>query len=113
MQDQASTGVRTGTISAEPDPRLQVVSVTPFNAETRLADQQGMITPAAEFYVRNHFAVPRLDARDWRLVIEGEVQRPATLTYDKLRALPSRTLLVTLECAGNGRSALRPRIEGE
>jgi DMSO/TMAO reductase YedYZ molybdopterin-dependent catalytic subunit len=35
------------------------------------------------------------------------------MTTAALRALPSRSLLVTLECAGNGRSGLRPVTEGE
>jgi DMSO/TMAO reductase YedYZ molybdopterin-dependent catalytic subunit len=38
---------------------------------------------------------------------------PLTLTYDTLLALPSQTLLVTLECAGNGRIGLNPPAEGE
>jgi DMSO/TMAO reductase YedYZ molybdopterin-dependent catalytic subunit len=45
--------------------------------------------------------------------VEGEVARPHQLSYGELRALPSRSLLATLECAGNGRFALRPPAEGE
>ncbi len=113
MQDHVSPGDHVGTTSASPDSGLLVVSATPFNAETRLAAQRGVATPTAAFFVRNHFAVPRIDPRAWRLAIEGAVQRPAVLTYEQLKALPSRTLLVTLECAGNGRSAMRPQVEGE
>jgi DMSO/TMAO reductase YedYZ molybdopterin-dependent catalytic subunit len=92
---------------------LAVVTPEPFNAETRLEAQLGLLTPNPAFYVRDHFSVPRINRADWRLTLDGEVARPLALTYDELRALPRRTLLVTLECAGNGRRALNPPAEGE
>ncbi len=95
------------------DPRLVLIGHDPLNAELPLPEQVGVITPNPLFYKRNHFAVPRIAAADWRLRIEGEVERPVELTYDELRALPSRAHLVTLECAGNGRSTLQPVADGE
>src|SRR5207244_2932017 len=64
------------------------------------------------FYVRNHFPTPALDAKAWRLRVEGAVDRPLELTLDQVRDLPSRTLAVTLECAGNGRAFLVPKAKG-
>jgi DMSO/TMAO reductase YedYZ molybdopterin-dependent catalytic subunit len=92
---------------------LVVVTADPFNAETQLENQPGVLTPNPAFYVRNHFALPRIDLAGWRLTIDGEVASPLALTYDALRTLPSRSLLVTLECAGNGRRALDPPADGE
>src|SRR5260370_26687008 len=92
---------------------LVVVTAHPFNAEARLDAQVGVLTPNPAFYVRDHFSVPRINSADWRLTLDGEVARPRALTYDELRALPRRTLLVTLECAGNGRRGLDPPAEGE
>jgi DMSO/TMAO reductase YedYZ molybdopterin-dependent catalytic subunit len=109
--DQVAAGMR-GTGPA-PDPRLVMVSQEPFNAETPLPEQVGVITPTPLFYVRNHFSIPKVDADGWRLTLEGEVARPLQLNYRELRALPSRSLLVTLECAGNGRSGLQPKADGE
>jgi DMSO/TMAO reductase YedYZ molybdopterin-dependent catalytic subunit len=94
-------------------PRLAVISEEPLNAETLLARHMGVITPNAAFYVRNHFAVPDCEIAEWRLTIAGAVETPVELTYEELRALPNRTLQITLECAGNGRMALRPQAEGE
>jgi DMSO/TMAO reductase YedYZ molybdopterin-dependent catalytic subunit len=95
------------------DPRVVAVTEAPFNAETMLTRHMGVITPNAAFYVRNHFAVPECAIPEWRLTVAGAVETPMEMTYGELRALPSRTRQVTLECAGNGRSAMRPQAEGE
>jgi DMSO/TMAO reductase YedYZ molybdopterin-dependent catalytic subunit len=98
---------------APPDPRLCPLTREPANAETRLAQHVGLLTPTTAFYQRNHFAIPALAAADWRLTVGGTVERPLTLTYDELRALPSQTATVTIECAGNGRAGLQPPVAGE
>jgi DMSO/TMAO reductase YedYZ molybdopterin-dependent catalytic subunit len=95
------------------DARLAVVSRVPLNAETRLHQHPGLLTPNRAFYKRNHFPIPALSLASWRLRIAGLVDRLVAYTYDDLRALPNRTLLVTLECAGNGRSGFDPPVEGE
>jgi len=69
--------------------------------------------PNARFYVRNHFQIPKLDPADWRLSVGGLVDRPLTLSLRDLMNMPSQTRVVTLECAGNGRSQLSPRVKGE
>jgi len=98
---------------AAPDSRLVPVSTEPWNAETLLPAQTGVITPGAAFYKRNHFPIPQLAAPTWRLTVAGAVASSLALTYDELLALPSRTHLVTLECAGNGRTQLKPPADGE
>lgn len=107
---EASTAARSAEAAA---PSLRVLGQAPFNAEAPLGELPGLLTPNPLFYVRNHFAVPQLDAAAWRLRLHGAVARPLELTYDALRALPSRSLLTTLECAGNGRAALHPAADGE
>jgi DMSO/TMAO reductase YedYZ molybdopterin-dependent catalytic subunit len=68
------------------------------------------VTPAGLHYLLNHFDVPFVpDAAQWRVAISGEVERPFALSLDEIKALPQRTLRVTLECAGNGRANLQPR----
>lgn len=92
------------------DPRLVVVSRDPFNAETPLDEQIGVITPNPLHYVRSHFADPEPPDR---LVVDGAVASPLLLTMEDVRALPSRSAIVTLECAGNGRAFLDPPAPGE
>ena len=67
------------------------------------------VTPAGLHYLLIHFDIPAADAAQWRLAIGGQVERPHTLTLDEIRALPAKTLRVTLECAGNGRGQTSPR----
>jgi DMSO/TMAO reductase YedYZ molybdopterin-dependent catalytic subunit len=89
---------------------LFVLSEDPLNAETLLDQQRGPVVPAGRHYVRTHFGVP---ASPRELRVTGAVREPRSLTVDAVRALPSRTLRVTLECAGNGRKFLQPPVPGE
>jgi DMSO/TMAO reductase YedYZ molybdopterin-dependent catalytic subunit len=41
------------------------------------------------------------------------VERPLSLTWRDITRMPSQSKLVTLECAGNGRSKFTPRTPGE
>ena len=66
-------------------------------------------TPPGLHYVLTHFDIPFIDVDHWHLQIGGAVQRAVELSLRALRRAPSITLPVTLECAGNGRSLLRPR----
>jgi DMSO/TMAO reductase YedYZ molybdopterin-dependent catalytic subunit len=75
-----------------------------LNRETRLETLRGYITPASHFFVRNHAATPVIDAGTWRLRVEGNaIDRPLDLAFDDLLRLPSRSVIVFVECAGNGR----------
>jgi DMSO/TMAO reductase YedYZ molybdopterin-dependent catalytic subunit len=67
------------------------------------------ITPTGMHYLLVHFDIPDVDAQTWRLAIDGAVERPLELDLDAIRSRPSKTLAVTLECAGNGRARLHPR----
>jgi DMSO/TMAO reductase YedYZ molybdopterin-dependent catalytic subunit len=90
----------------------RIVTATPENSETPLEGIRSWVTPTRLFFVRNHFDTPALDAVTWRLTVEGCVERPITLTLDELSALPQRSVLGTVECAGNGRSFLSQVVAG-
>ena len=89
---------------------LVVLSSDPLNAETPLARQVGSITPVAQHYVRSHFTAPPPPRT---VTFDGQVEAPFSIAAEELRALPARSLIVTLECAGNGRSYLDPPAPGE
>ena len=68
------------------------------------------ITPLGLHYLLIHFDIPDVDAATWRLRVGGRVERPFELSLEGLKARPSQTLAVTLECAGNGRALLAPHV---
>jgi DMSO/TMAO reductase YedYZ molybdopterin-dependent catalytic subunit len=69
------------------------------------------VTPAGMHYLLNHFDIPDVDAKTWRLSVTGNVNSPLSLSLAELQSLPSQTQAVTLECAGNGRAAVTPRYQ--
>jgi DMSO/TMAO reductase YedYZ molybdopterin-dependent catalytic subunit len=87
-----------------------VITRDPFNAETRLDRHTGPLTPVGLHYVRSHFPLPGPPSS---IAIGGAVQHARSVSIAELRALETRTLAVTIECAGNGRSFLQPPAPGE
>lgn len=87
-------------------------SQNPVLLETPLAALDRPTTPNDLFYVRNHFPMPTLQAKTWRLRVSGAVERELTLTLDDLRRMTSRSVTMTLECAGNSRASLTPATRG-
>ncbi len=73
------------------------------------------VTPTGAHYLLNHFDVPYVaDDTDWQLSIDGEVEHALSINLEQIKALAtktntSKTLRVTLECAGNGRANVSPR----
>jgi len=93
-------------------PGLQAVTDRPFNAETPLKALSSKQTPTELFYVRNHFDIPEIDSDDYTIKINGAVTRPFELSLDQLYKYPEQNLTVVMECAGNGRSSMKPKIKG-
>jgi DMSO/TMAO reductase YedYZ molybdopterin-dependent catalytic subunit len=89
-----------------------VRSEEPLNLEMPFETAEGFITPTKTFYVRTHFPIPKIDRDAWWLHVEGEVENPFAINYEELVKLQSRTIPVTLECAGNNRNFLEPKVKG-
>lgn len=89
-----------------------LAAAPPLNEEAPLRALAGPLTPTEHFYQRTNFLVPQIDAAAWSLSIGGDVRNALTLTLDDIRALPSRTITVTMECAGNGRALVTPLPPG-
>jgi DMSO/TMAO reductase YedYZ molybdopterin-dependent catalytic subunit len=101
---------------AENDIKLRdgriVRSEEPLNLEMPFETVESFITPTQSFYVRTHFPIPKIDRDAWWLHVEGEVEKPFAINYEELVNLESLTAPVTLECAGNNRSFLEPKVKG-
>lgn len=61
------------------------------------------ITSNDQFYIvsKNLAADPTVDATAWKLSIDGQVERPFTLTYKELMALPMQAQYESLMCISN------------
>lgn len=70
-----------------------------------LWERRGELTPPLtdnkDFYVTTYDTTPDIVLRDWALRIDGLVDKPSTITYADLQALPRVSRIVTLECIGN------------
>ncbi|XP_067121152.1 sulfite oxidase-like [Centruroides vittatus] len=94
----------------EPDrhPSLKVACRQPFNAETPLELLgEKFVTPNALFYVRNHFPVPQVSGRDYKLTIQ--LMDGKTTCYslkDLICKFPKYTMNATIQSAGIRRSEL-------
>src|SRR5260370_15712458 len=84
----------------------------PNNLEMPFDQLEDFITPSELFYIRSHFPTPKLDPFAYRLSISGAVRSELSLSYADIRAMPSRTCVATLECAGNSRVFLVPPVSG-
>jgi DMSO/TMAO reductase YedYZ molybdopterin-dependent catalytic subunit len=89
-----------------------VRSESPLNLEMPFSTLDSFITPTKSFYVRTHFPVPAIDRDAWWLHVEGEVEKAFAINYEQLMTFESVTTPVTLECAGNNRSFLEPKVKG-
>lgn len=84
----------------------------PLNAETPLELLTDYLTPNDLFFVRSHW-IPRVPAlKTWRLVVDGEVARPLSLSLAELKKLPRAEITCVLQCAGNGRALHTPILPG-
>jgi DMSO/TMAO reductase YedYZ molybdopterin-dependent catalytic subunit len=96
----------------KPSGSLLLRQEQPENFESPCSIFDFFLTPNDLFYVRNHFETPELDKATWSLKIDGAVERTRDFTYADILAMPSRTIVATLECAGNARTFLPHHAKG-
>ncbi|MDY7231259.1 sulfite oxidase [Hyalangium rubrum] len=118
MADSIGTGSEEASASLEEREEaerqgLVVVKPEPFNAETPTQALALGRTPTPVFYVRSNHAEPELSPDTHRISVEGAVEDAFMLEVAELSQQKRRSLTVTLECAGNGRTSMAPLPEGE
>ncbi|BBN05815.1 sulfite oxidase [Marchantia polymorpha subsp. ruderalis] len=89
-------------------PALRINAKEPFNAEPPpSALVASYITPIDMFYKRNHGPIPILkDPSSYRLEITGLAPKKLSLSLEAIRSLKKHTVVATLQCAGNRRTAM-------
>ncbi len=75
---------------------------------------QSVFTPNDRFFVRWHWAVipTEVDADTFRLQVRGQVDRPLSLSFKDIRALPQVEIAAVNQCSGNSRGLFQPRVPG-
>lgn len=114
METETETAEPSGEVRGDEERAgLVVVKTAPFNAETPPEALTEPQTPTASFFVRSNHAEPELPAATHLIAVGGAVESPFTLGLAELSRGTLRSLSVTLECAGNGRTSMAPLPEGE
>jgi DMSO/TMAO reductase YedYZ molybdopterin-dependent catalytic subunit len=101
--DHATSGVPRENV-APPGPAPAPSSAS-ASASSRIAAVHGTrpeLTPNERFYrIDINLKPPSIDGAKWRLRVGGMVDEPLSLSLDELRAMPSITQTITLECISN------------
>ncbi|MEM8733505.1 MAG: molybdopterin-dependent oxidoreductase [Planctomycetota bacterium] len=94
-----------GQVATEGEKDLIFRTTDPRNAEPALNKLiESWITPTERFYVRSHAPNPVIDARDYRLAVEGMVDQELSLSMEDLKKFQEYEITATLTCAGNRRA---------
>src|SRR5579863_9017642 len=94
---------------------LILLTDRPVQLETPRQYFLSTFTPNDAFFVRWHLqTIPNaVDLKAWRLRVEGNVERPLTLSFPELVArFKSVSVAAVNQCSGNSRSRLQPRVAG-
>ncbi|NNK60316.1 MAG: sulfite oxidase, partial [Flavobacteriaceae bacterium] len=97
------------------DKDMQILNDKPWNIEAQAHLLDDNITPNKYMFIRNNGLIPEiLDARQWKLTIDGEsVKNPTSFNIQELKSkFKQYTYQLTLECGGNGRSEFNPPAKG-
>ncbi len=94
---------------------LILLTDRPVQLETPRYFFRTAFTPNEAFYVRWHLAdIPNgVDLSDWKLKIEGNVNKPLAFTLSELtQKFKPVSIAAVNQCSGNTRSGFQPRVPG-
>ena len=83
-------------------PAAEPLAPLPRGLEETVRGISAFRTPNKEFYrIDTALVIPRVSVEGWKLTIDGEVDRPYTVTFDDLLAMPLVERDITLTCVSN------------
>ncbi|MFL5718421.1 MAG: molybdopterin-dependent oxidoreductase, partial [Chloroflexota bacterium] len=89
-------------VNATVPPPLEPAAAIPAGADLQLPSVTPLVMPNGRFYrIDTALVTPSVDVASWQLRIDGMVDRPTTLTFDQLVALPIIERYVTIACVSN------------
>ena len=94
--------------------KMRIMTSRPLNAETPIERLRSWVTANDVFFDRNQGEIPEtpVSLETYRLAVEGEVQKPLSLTFGEILQMPKEIVSNTLECSGNSRSLLETKARG-
>jgi sulfane dehydrogenase subunit SoxC len=98
-----------GTISASEGISTNELQLALRNSGMPLEALRWPLTPPGLHYLLCHYDIPMIDVDAWRLELTGCVDRPAVFSMSELKRRETRTVPITMECAGNDRARMTPR----
>src|SRR5688500_14931438 len=112
LRAAAAVSLAPGSLLDAAEKHMLQMGGYPLNAETPLELLTDYLTPNDLFFVRSHW-IPRIpDPKAWRLTVDGDVERPLSLSLADIRTLPRAETTCVLQCAGNGRGLHQPVMPG-
>jgi DMSO/TMAO reductase YedYZ molybdopterin-dependent catalytic subunit len=83
-------------------PPVATASPIPAGAQLDVSGVTPLVVNNPDFYrIDTQLLTPRLNAATWQLKVTGMVDRPLTLTYEQLLAMPLHEEYVTIACVSN------------
>ena len=94
--------------------KMRVMTERPLNAETPIESLRTWTTDNGLFFKRNQGQIMEkpVELSEWKLTIDGLVEKRLTLTNEDIRRLRKVEVANTLECSGNSRSLLKEKASG-
>jgi len=92
--------------------KLLAYGERPQELATPLSAFDQLETPTELFFIRSHFGPPALVANRHVKIGGGFVKKPLQLAVSDLARFTEVTLTAVLQCAGNGRGLIVPRVPG-
>src|SRR4051794_9006563 len=68
------------------------------------------VIPTKDLYHVSHYGVAQVKEENYKLSIEGLVDKPQMLTLEQIKSKPAKEVTVTLECGGDGELGVRCRV---
>ena len=97
-------------------PSLIVKKKEPFNAQPSLHDlRKSYITPTPLWFVRHHHPTPNINPEEYQLTISGKYidKDYHDFSLAEIKKLSSKTIINTIQCAGNRRKEYLEHQETE
>jgi DMSO/TMAO reductase YedYZ molybdopterin-dependent catalytic subunit len=97
----AAAGLSSGYLRAQTSSAQTNPALSPATAAVSNTIAKSLVTPNADFFIRNHFKTLVINEEKWNLEIGGAVTNPTKLSYTDLLLASSVRCPLTIECAGN------------